>query len=224
MKTVVLAGNAVAASLIAAFMRGDARYRIVAATADDAYAEGSQIEPIPTVPLSRLAETHPPGEVAIVMAMGYGDLNRSRESLFDRLKAQGYAIETYLHPSAHIHTTEPIGEGSVVLPGAVVEPFARVGRDTVVWCNVTVAHHSVVADHCWIAAGAVISGDASVGRNSFVGLNATILNRVAVGEFSIVGASALVSRTTKPASVHVGKGDDPIALDSHGYVKRFGFR
>jgi sugar O-acyltransferase (sialic acid O-acetyltransferase NeuD family) len=224
MKRVVLAGNAVAASLLIGFMRKDERDRIVAATVHDAYVEQSQVEPTPTVPLSRLAETHPPGEVTVLMAVGYGDLNRSREAMFEQLKALGYEIETYIHPAAGIYTDEPIGEGSIVLPGAVIEPYATVGRNTVVWCNVTIAHHAIVSDHCWLAAGAVISGAATVGRNSFVGLNATVLNRVAVGEYGIVGAGALVSRTTEPARVYVAKGDDPIALDSHGYVKRFGFK
>ena len=92
-----------------------------------------------------------------------------------------------------------------------------------IWCNVTVAHHSVVGDHCWVASGAVIAGQAEVGRNSFVGVNATVVNRVVVGEYNIVGAGALISRSTKPSSVHLARSAEEVRFSSQDYVKHFGF-
>jgi carbonic anhydrase/acetyltransferase-like protein (isoleucine patch superfamily) len=87
---------------------------------------------------------------------------------------------------------------------------------------VTLAHHSSIAEHCWIAAGTVISGQASVLRNSFIGVNATVVNEVTVGEYNIVGAGALITKDTKPHTVHLARSAEPFRYSSDDYVKYFG--
>ena len=156
------------------------------------------------------------------MAVGYNNLNRVRESLFLRLKDMGYAIETYIHPDACVYSRNPLGEGCVVLPMAVIEPYARVGANTIVWCNVTLAHHSQVDENCWIAAGTVVAGQARVSRNTFVGVNATIVNNVIVAEYNILGGAALISKNTKPNTVHLARSAEPFRYSSEDYVKFFG--
>lgn len=221
MTRLVLAGNAVTAEILLAYLRQDARYEVAGLTVDDDYAAKGTVTALPTTPLSQLKEAFPPGSCRILMAVGYDNLNRVRQSLYQRLKEAGYAIETYLHPQALVHS-QAIGEGSVVLPGAVVEPHAVVGANTMVWCNVTLAHHCRVGDNCWVAAGTVVSGQAGVGDNSFVGVNATIVNKVNVGDHNIIGAGALISRDTKPATVHLARSAEPFRYSSEDYVKHFG--
>jgi UDP-3-O-[3-hydroxymyristoyl] glucosamine N-acyltransferase len=142
--------------------------------------------------------------------------------MFNRLKVMGYGMETYIHPDARVYTNKPLGEGSVVLPGAIIEPYARVGANTMVWSNVTLAHHSSVADNCWLAAGAVVSGQAKVLSNTFLGVNSTIVNAVTVEEFNVIGAGAMISRDTKAHSVHLARSAEPFRYSSEDYVKHFG--
>lgn len=222
MTRLVLAGNAVTAEILLSYLKNDRRYEVAGLTVDDDYVAKGSVSGLPTTPLSGLAKAFPPGSCRILMAVGYDDLNRVRASLFLRLKEMGYGIETYVHPQALVHTEQPIGEGSVVLPGAVVEPAAVVGANTMVWCNVTVAHHSRIGDNCWVAAGTVLAGQASIGRNTFVGVNATIVNKVSVGDHNIIGAGALVSRDTKPSTVHLARSAEPFRYSSEDYVKHFG--
>jgi len=222
MKKILLAGNAVTSEILCSYLRQDMRYQIVGVTVDDEFVAQSSVSDYPTVGLSEVLGVFSPETHSVIMAMGYNDLNRSRENMFARLKALGYAVETYTHPDAQVYTDKPIGEGSVVLPGAVIEPHARVGVNTMVWSNVTLAHHSTVEDHCWIAAGAVVSGQAKVLRNTFLGVNSTIVNAVTVEEFNIVGAGAMISRDTKPHSVHLARSAEPFRYSSEDYVKYFG--
>lgn len=222
MTKLVLAGNAVTAEILLSYLRGDSRYEVAGLTVDDAYADKGTVAGWTTTPLSRLRDAFPPGEVRVLMAMGYDDLNRVRESMFRRLKEMGYGIESYVHPQAMVHTGEALGEGCIVLPGAVVEPLAVVGANTAVWCNVTLAHHSRVGDNCWVAAGTVVAGQASVGRNCFVGVNATVVNKVNVADHNVVGAGALITRDTKPSTVHLARSAEPLRYSSEDYVKHFG--
>lgn len=219
---IVLAGNAITANILNAYLRRDSRYEVVGLTVDDEFVAQGGVPGLATIGFSEVQQTFPPETFRVVMATGYNDLNRVRESMFLRLKEKGYSVETYVHPDAFVYTEHTLGEGSVVLPSAVIEPGVRVGTNTMIWCNVTLAHHSSVADNCWIAAGTVISGQASVLRNSFVGVNATVVNDVTVGEYNIVGANALISKDTKSYSVHLARSAEPFRFASEDYVKYFG--
>lgn len=222
MKKVVLAGNAVTAEILNSYLCSDNRYEVAGLTVDDEHIDKGGIEGITTVGLSRLQATFPADEFSVVMAVGYNDLNRVRESIFKRLKDMGYTIEAYVHPDARVYTDHPPGEGCVILPSAVVEPHARVGANTMIWCNVTIAHHSHVDENCWVAAGTVLSGQARVLRNSFVGVNATVVNEITVSEYNIIGAGALITRDTRPNSVHLARSAEPFRYSSEDYVKHFG--
>lgn len=222
MKKILLAGNAITAEILFAYLKQDARYEVAGFTVDDEFVARSGIGGYRTVGLSEAPGAFLSGTYSVIMAMGYNDLNRTRETMFYRLKAMGYAVETYIHPDARVYTDHSVGEGSVVLPGAVVEPRARVGANTMVWSNATLAHHSSVDDHCWVAAGTVVSGQAKVLRNSFLGVSCTVVNAVTVGEFNVVGAGALITRDTKPHSVHLARSAEPFRCSSEDYVKHFG--
>jgi carbonic anhydrase/acetyltransferase-like protein (isoleucine patch superfamily) len=91
-----------------------------------------------------------------------------------------------------------------------------------IWCNVTLAHHSHVEKHCWVASGAVISGQAHISRNAFLGVNSTIVNEITIGEFNIVGAAAMISKNTKPSTVHLSRSAEQFRYSSDEYVKFFG--
>jgi sugar O-acyltransferase (sialic acid O-acetyltransferase NeuD family) len=220
---VVLAGNTITAHILHSYLVSDSRYHVVGVTVDDPFVAKGSVGDLPAVPLTALPSTFPTGECHVIMAIGYKDLNRVRESVFTRLKGKGYTIETYVHPGARVHSQVPLGEGSVVLPGAVIEPSVSVGANAMVWANVTVAHHSIVGEHCWIASGTVVSGQARVGRNTFIGVNATIVNGITIGEYNIVGAGALISKDTRPHAVHLARSAEPLRYSSEEYVKHVEF-
>lgn len=222
MKKVILAGNATTAEIIYSYLENDDRYKVVATTVDDEYVAQNKIPDIPSIAISDLEANYKPGEVAIIMAMGYNDLNRVRETFFNRLHNAGYEILTYIHKDACVYTDNKIGKGAVILPGAVVEPHVTVGDNSMIWCNSTLAHHSTVEDNCWIATGTVLSGQAKIRRNSFVGVNATIVNEVEVGPFNIIGAAALISKNTKPNTVHLSRTAEVFRCSAEEYTKFFG--
>lgn len=223
MKEILLAGNAITAHILNCYLVRDDRYRVVGLTVDDDFIQREGIHGLNSIALSHLKESHDPKDYAVIMAMGYNDINRSREFMFHRLKEMGYRIESYIHPDAKVYTEHPLGEGCVILPSAVIEPHVRLGANSMVWANVTLAHHSSVAENCWVASGAVISGQAHVGRNSFIGVNATIVNKVVVGEYCIIGAGALVTKNTKASSVHLARSGEEHRFSSQDYMKFTGF-
>lgn len=222
MKKIVLAGNAITADILNCYLTQDDRYQVIGLTVDDEFILQGGIQGLDSIALSQLGNVYDQQDCAVIMAMGYNDINRSRESMFHRIKEMGFCIETYIHPDAKVYTRLPLGEGCVILPSAVIEPHVRLGANSMVWANTTLAHHSSVAENCWIASGAVISGQAEVGRNTFIGVNATIVNKIVVGEYSIIGAGALITKNTKVSSVHLARSGEELRYSSQDYVKYFG--
>jgi len=220
MKKLLLAGNATTAEIIASYLAKDHRYEVVATVVDDKYLSLGNINGIANISISQVTSAFPPdSEVSFMMAMGYDDLNRTRQSFFDKVKELGYSIETYVHPDAKIYTQYPLGEGCIVLPNSVVEPFVQVGLNTIIWSNVTLAHHSIIDKNCWIASGAVISGRAMVKRNTFVGVNATIVNETVVSEYNIIGGNAFVTKNTKAHEVYLARSAEKWRFTSEMYMK-----
>lgn len=222
MKSVILAGNAVTAEILYAYLQQDSRYKVVATVVDDAFVASASVAEVPALALSNLRATFAATNVSVIMASGYNDLNRVRESMFTRIKGAGFAIETYVHPDARVYSKRTLGEGCIVLPGAVIEPNVQIGANTLVWCNTTLAHHCAVADHCWIASGAVISGKATISRNTFVGVNATVVNNITVGEYNVIGGGALITKDTKANTVHLARTAELWRYTAEDYAKYFG--
>ena len=222
MKKVVLAGNGTTAEILYTYLAADKRYNAVGVVADDDFVKADRFIDVPCVPLSQIKHNFDPEEVMVIIAMGYHDLNRSRQKMFKKIKSLGYSVEAYLHQDAKIHTSNLIGEGSIVLPGAVLEPYCSLGSNSMIWCNTTVAHHASVGNNCWLASGCVVSGSAKVHDNAFIGVNATIVNEVEVSELNIVGANALISKCTKPNTVHLSRSSELFRYSAEDYVKYFG--
>ncbi len=97
------------------------------------------------------------------------------------------------------------------------------GANSLIWANVTLAHHSSIAENCWLASGAVISGQAQVMRNSFIGVNATIVNKVVIAEYNIIGAGVLITKNTKASSVYLARSGEVHRFSSDDYVQYTGF-
>ncbi len=97
----------------------------------------------------------------------------------------------------------------------VVQPFARIGRNVIVWSGNHIGHHSTIEDHCFIASHAVISGSVTIGEGSFVGVNATIRDNVTVGRHNVLGAGTLILANTSDDGVFMGEATAMSKVPSH---------
>lgn len=223
MKDVILAGGAKTADVVCAFLQNDQRYKLAALTVDDKYINECKKGLFPIVGVSYVSKSFPPSEFSVIMAMGYSNLNRSRETMFNKLKHLGYTIESYIHPDASINTDHPVGEGCLILPNAVIEPEAQIGVNSIIWSNAVIAHHGEVSKNCWVAAGTVVSGASKVNKNSVIGINASIVNGITVAEYNFIGAGSLISKNTKPNTVWLARSAEPFRGSAEDYVEYYGF-
>lgn len=147
----------------------------------------------------RISDLSPEAADAIVVAVGD---NRSRRDVFNELIGRGLRAYSVHHPDTTIAESASIGEGTMILAGAVVNPLARVGKNVILNTACILEHHAAIGDHAHVAPGVRMGGNVTVEEGALVGVGAVLLPGVSVGAWAVVGAGAVVVNDV-PAGVTV---------------------
>lgn len=127
------------------------------------------------------------------IAMGIGD-NWRRALVVDEIRRISPATEflTAIHPSAQIGAEVSVGQGSVIMAGAVVNAGSRIGEFCILNTRASLDHDSTMGDYASLAPAVVTGGQVLIGDFSNVGIGATILPSVTIGRHSVIGAGSVV--------------------------------
>ena len=85
-----------------------------------------------------------------------------------------------------------MGEGSIVLAGAVVGNGATLGRGVLLGIRSSVDHDCVLENYVSLAPGATIAGSVRIGMVTALGVGANVVHRRTIGAHTVVGSGALV--------------------------------
>lgn len=113
-------------------------------------------------------------------------------------------LATLIHPNASVSRRVSIGEGTVVMAGAVINSNAVIGEGCVVNTCASVDHDCVVGDYVHISVGAHLAGNVHVGSGTWVGIGATVSNNVTICHDCMIGAGAVVVRDITEPGTYVG--------------------
>ena len=98
-----------------------------------------------------------------------------------------------------------LGEGTLILPGAVVSRDSTVGRFSIINSGAILEHQSQIGDFSHLAPGSAVLGGASVGSNCLVGANSVIGQKVTLPDQSTLGALSFLSKSpVVTGGTHVG--------------------
>lgn len=115
-----------------------------------------------------------------------------RQRIYDSAIALGFKIPSIISKTAHVARGATLGDGTIVMHGAIVNANAKVGNNCIINTKALVEHDAVVSDHCHIATGAIVNGAASIGAGSFVGSGSVIKQGIALGSRCVVGMGVSV--------------------------------
>lgn len=130
-------------------------------------------------------------------------MNKSRETVFRRIKNAGFSFSTFVHPTACISPSCHIGEGNIILENVTIQPYVTMGDGNIFWSNTTICHHSEIGNFNFFAASSCVLGRVTIRDRIFFGAHATAKNRITIESDSLIGAAAYVDKDTPPASVIV---------------------
>lgn len=126
------------------------------------------------------------------------------------LRAAGAKLVSVVHPAATISRHCTLGEGSVVVAGAVVNIDAIVGQACIINTGATVDHDCRIGDAVHIAPGAHLSGGVEVGPLSWVGTGAAVRQGIRIGERVVIGVGAVVVSPVADALTVAGNPARPL--------------
>jgi sugar O-acyltransferase (sialic acid O-acetyltransferase NeuD family) len=202
---VVVFGSMDLASLAHFYLRTDSPYEVVAfSVTRDYMPDAPTFEGLPVVAFEDVEAAYPPDTHRFFAPMTHRGMNRVREDIYQRAKAKGYELISYISSMATVFHPDAIGDNCFILEDNTVQPFVRIGDNVVVWSGNHIGHHSVIGDHVFFASQVVVSGNCVIERYSFFGVNSALREGIRIAEGTLVAMSASVTRDTEPWGVYRG--------------------
>lgn len=127
--------------------------------------------------------------LGVVVAIGNNVIRFEKSKLLQSLNIE---LVSLIHPRAVVSKHTLIGPGTVVMAGAVINPFAKVGLSSIINTASSIDHDCVLGDCVHISPGANLAGSVEVGALSWIGIGSVIKQGISIGKKVIVGAGAVV--------------------------------
>lgn len=125
-----------------------------------------------------------------------------RKKIADKINVNSYL--TAIHPSAVVCKNVPIGEGTVIVHGAIVQSSARIGRHCILNTKSSVGHDVIVNDFVHVASGATICGGSVIGECTWIGAGSVVKQGIHIGKNCMIGAGAVVVKDIPDGVVAFG--------------------
>ena len=118
---------------------------------------------------------------------------------------EGVRFYTAIHPTAVISELgTQIGEGSVVMANAVVNPSAHIGKHCIINTTAVAEHDNCIGNFSHISVGAKLGGNVKLGAHTWVGIGSTVSNNITICDRCMIGAGAVVINDIKESGTYVG--------------------
>lgn len=145
---------------------------------------------------------------AICIGGAHGD---ERIKVLTRMQNFGLDLRPLVDPNAFVDKTATLGEGSQVLPGAVIAAETSIGDACIINHRTSIDHESTLENGVHVAPGATLCGLVTVGTAAFIGAGSVVLPRLTIGARACVGAGAIVTRNVSSLTTVIGNPAKPIS-------------
>ena len=132
---------------------------------------------------------------AAIVAIGNNGIRLDKSKY---LIANGFELATLVHPSSTISKYAKLDEGSVVMAGAVINPFVSVGMSSIINTACSIDHDCVLGEGVHISPGVHIAGGVSIGDLCWLGIGAVVKQYIEISHSVVVGAGAVVVNNIDP--------------------------
>lgn len=99
---------------------------------------------------------------------------------------------TAIHPTSIMADTVQLGEGTVVMAGAILNPYATVGKHCIINTGASLDHDVKIGDFVHIAPHCTLCGEVRVGDGTWLGAGSAVIQGVCIGKNCFIGAGSVV--------------------------------
>ncbi len=141
--------------------------------------------------------------ILVILGMGQ-EFIKVRARIITVLRERNFSFCTVVHPSSTVSTSVNLGEGIMVMAGAIINPFVKLGNHVVVNTGATIDHDCVIGDNSFIQPGVHLAGNVWVGQNTIIGIGSAVKEKIKIGSNSIIGGGAFINRDVPDNTVYAG--------------------
>jgi sugar O-acyltransferase (sialic acid O-acetyltransferase NeuD family) len=181
----------------------------------DDFSSGSQLKGTKVYTFDGFKAAFAPDTARIVVAVGEPKVRRS---LRQKALANGFALQTLIHPNACIGSDAVLGNGTIVQYGSFVSCNVQVGENVLIQPNAAVGHDSVIGHDTVLSTFVAVSGTCTIGEGAYIGVGVAIREGISIGAGTIIGLGSAVLRDIPADVVALGNPARPMKNNERGKV------
>jgi sugar O-acyltransferase (sialic acid O-acetyltransferase NeuD family) len=170
----------------------------------------SRLSGLPVLPTPQAMTAWPRSSHDMFVAIGYGNGNRNREIKCAQMRAEGYRLASFVHPSA-VADGLSMGDNCLVSELAAIQPFSRLGDGVFVRVGSIIGHHAKVGSYCYVGPGATMGGGCVVGARVFLGAGATIRDGLHIADDVQIGMAGVLTKNADRPGLYIGFPARPVS-------------
>jgi sugar O-acyltransferase (sialic acid O-acetyltransferase NeuD family) len=131
-------------------------------------------------------------------------------------------LVSLVHRAAILGQDVPLGEGSILMAGAIVNVGSTIGANVIVNTAATVDHDCVIGDGVHIAPGCHLCGNVEVGEGSLLGVGTLVVPGIRIGKHAFIHAGQTITRNVPDGEtirasrgIPVGRTAEPVGISNH---------
>ena len=210
----IIVGTGPQAQIARDYFFEHSNYDVLGFACHSKFKESDHIYGMPLIAIEDLPDKHSPDDMEAFVAIGYKNMNKMRQSVYEEIKSLGFGLASFIHPKATVSATAEFGDNVFVFEENTIQPYVKIGNNTVLWSGNHIGHHSSIGNHCFISSHVVVSGSCKIGNNVFVGVNATFHDSLEIADECLIGAGTLITKSTKAKEVSLASRTKPFPKDS----------
>jgi len=150
------------------------------------------------IPIAHAAEIDLNTLKNVIISIGNNKVRKKISAMLDATYVNA------IHNSAVISPFSKIGKGTVVMAGACINPDAVIGDHCIINTGAVVEHDANIANFVHISPSASLAGNVAVGEGTHVGIGAVVIQGVSIGKWATIGAGAVIIKNVPDYAVVVG--------------------
>ena len=113
-------------------------------------------------------------------------------------------LTTLIHPQSVISRRVTIGQGTVIMAGAIINSDTKIGEGCIINTGASVDHDCSIGDFVHVSVGAHIAGSVTIENGTWIGAGATVSNNIEICSECLIGAGAVVVSNIKEKGTYIG--------------------
>lgn len=190
------------AKMIRYYIEKYSEIEIVAYTVDAFYKDTDTFDNLPVAAFEEVENQYPSDQYSFILAVGYTHMNSIRKQKYQEIKAKGYRLDNFIHPSVVKENIE-IGEGNIILENVTLAYDVKIGNCNIIWNGCQISHESVIGDFNFFSVSSLVAGKTIVKNNCFLGVNSAVRGARVLEDYTLIGAGCYMNYDSIPYGVYV---------------------